>query len=403
MKKILFAILMLVPFIIIAQPDFSKGISINNHTYSLPLTYGTTGQVLYSVGATGTVGWTSAVGATGSTGVTGVTGATGANGVTGATGSNGAVGATGITGATGAVGATGATGVFSGSAWLTTGNTGATGSGAYYIGTNDNVSFIIKTNNIFAVAVDSSNGRVGINERLPKAMLEVKEAASVYSGTVPVAYFGGGNKLNIAVVGDATFAGSIALPSENIGIYGTADGHTAGHNYAGYFGAGNVYMANNLGINTLTPLEKLQVSGGGTMSDYYTTIYNKKMHDNADDTLFSFVISTDSAMTAVVNFGYRNNDNTDRQSRSGTYNISTCIKVGSESGYQFTSSAVEHLTSGTLAETLSVNYVQATSTIYVIVKYNSSLSVTSADTFLNFTIVNITGVKTTLTFYNYNY
>ena len=73
-------------------------------------------------GITGITGATGAQGATGITGITGATGATGSNGATGATGSAGATGTQGVTGSTGA---TGATGTFSGSAWLTAGNTGS--------------------------------------------------------------------------------------------------------------------------------------------------------------------------------------------------------------------------------------------------------------------------------------
>ena len=54
------------------------------------------------------------------------------------------------------------------------------------------------------------------------------------------------------------------------------------------------------------------------------------------------MINADSAMTANISFGYRNNDGTNRQSRTGTYNLAASIKVGDETGYQFTATAVEH-------------------------------------------------------------
>jgi hypothetical protein len=134
-------------------------------------------------------------------------------------------------------------------------------------------------------------------------------------------------------------------------------------------------------------------------SDIFLLIANKQMHDNANDTLFSLVIGSDSAFSCNMQFNYRNNDGTDQQTRSGFYNIAVSIKTGSEAGYQFTSSsAVEHLTGGsTLAETLSVDYVQATSTLYVIAKYNSSLTPTTNK--LNYSVLGASGVKTVITPY----
>lgn len=75
----------------------------------------------------------------GASGLIGPTGATGADGPTGVTG---ATGADGITGATGATGADGAL-----NAWGLDGTTGAADS-IYWFGTNNNVGFDIKTNNI---------------------------------------------------------------------------------------------------------------------------------------------------------------------------------------------------------------------------------------------------------------
>jgi hypothetical protein len=345
MKKVIIIILLLLPFIGISQPDFSKGISINKHTYSLPLTYGTTGQVLYSVGATGTVGWTSVVGTTGATGSTGTTGSTGVTGVTG------------VTGTFGATGATSNTLRYDGSNWVT------------------------------SSLLQNTSTEVTLKEG----------AGAVYSGvTKPLMYIGTTTP-RIALFSDASNNSSITIPTNtSYGALCYGDGSDS---------ISASFMNGRVGVNTLTPQEKLQVSGGGTMSDFYTTIYNKKMHDNANDTLFSFVINADSAMAAVVNFSYRckNTATNIRHSKAGLYNIAASIETGSEGVYQFISSAVEHLPSGTLAETLSIDYVQATSTVYIIVKYNSSIDPTSANNSINFTITSISGVKTTLTFYNYNY
>ena len=133
---------------------------------------GTTGVtgVAGVTGATGAIGVTGATGAVGATGIAGVTGATGVTGAIGATGVTGVTGAIGATGVTGAIGATGATGpnwtitsnnfnangtqnivtsipstiTSTNGAWLTTGNSTLT-AGTNYIGTNDNVDFIVKT------------------------------------------------------------------------------------------------------------------------------------------------------------------------------------------------------------------------------------------------------------------
>jgi collagen type VII alpha len=103
-------------------------VTINN-AYTLPITDGTSGQVLQTNGS-GTVSWSSVVGPSGANGATGATGdmgAIGTNGTTGATGDIGATGANGVTGATGADGVTGATGP-TGEDSSVPGPTGPTGS-----------------------------------------------------------------------------------------------------------------------------------------------------------------------------------------------------------------------------------------------------------------------------------
>lgn len=64
---------------------------------------------------------------------------------------------------------------------------------------------------------------------------------------------GGGNGENIGVQGEATGA------TTNKGIVGRAFGGT--NNWAGYFENGNVYIQNNLGINTTSPAHPLHVEG----------------------------------------------------------------------------------------------------------------------------------------------
>lgn len=87
-------------------------------------------------------------------GITGVAGATGAMGTTGTTGQMGSTGSTGPTGADGAL-----------NAWSLTGNTG-TNSTINFIGTTDDVSLRIRTNNTEKMIVDSI-GNVGIGTSSP--------------------------------------------------------------------------------------------------------------------------------------------------------------------------------------------------------------------------------------------
>lgn len=100
-------------------------------------------------------------------GITGNTGATGTIGNTGAVGSTGMIGVTGATGTTGADGAL--------NAWSLNGNTG-TSSTTNFIGTIDDVSLRIRTNNTERVMVDSI-GNVGIGTSTPatNARLAIKD------------------------------------------------------------------------------------------------------------------------------------------------------------------------------------------------------------------------------------
>ncbi len=131
------------------------GLTGNNGSAGLAGITGVTGVQ----GATGTTGLTGAVGATGPTAI-GAVGATGGVGPTGIGGSGalGPQGAVGVTGATGLVGATGPTGIATNgatgptgansslNAWSLFGNAG-TNPGPNFVGTTDNVAFLIATNN----------------------------------------------------------------------------------------------------------------------------------------------------------------------------------------------------------------------------------------------------------------
>ncbi len=155
---------------------------------------GTTGRT-GSTGITGSVGFTGAVGITGATGSVGSTGQTGSIGITGytgavgATGSTGSTGTAGITGATGAAGligvtgASGATGADLGTHWTITGNAG-TVAGTNFIGTNDNIDFVVKTNTLEQMRVTSS-GNIGIGTALPNSSAKVDISSTSQGFVMP--------------------------------------------------------------------------------------------------------------------------------------------------------------------------------------------------------------------------
>lgn len=84
----------------------------------------------------------------------------GTTGATGITGPTGAKGATGATGSTGETGSTGATGTFSGSAWLTAGNTGLV---TPVLGTLDAVDVPVYSNNL-QLASFNQDGSIAIGD-----------------------------------------------------------------------------------------------------------------------------------------------------------------------------------------------------------------------------------------------
>ncbi len=157
-------------------------------------------------GATGPQGLPGTPGATGPQGLPGTPGVTGPTGVQGPQGIQGMPGPTGPQGDTGPQGGPGATGptgpvwtisdliynangtlsllttypqglTTTAGAWLTTGNSG-TNAATNFIGTTDNVDWVVKTNNLERIRVLNS-GNVGINITAPTTHLEVLNTASI--------------------------------------------------------------------------------------------------------------------------------------------------------------------------------------------------------------------------------
>ena len=222
-----------------------------------------------SGGITGATGATGATGNTGATGITGATGDTGNNGITGATGSDGvqgATGATGITGDTGAVGETGATGPtgsFSGSAWLTNGNTGLPG-GSFF-GTTDALNLLFKVNNHQSGLIDFTDYNTGFGyEALTHVSLGAGGNTAVGAESLVLNTSGGDNTgvgfgtLELNTTGSAnTAVGLSALTYNTIGYFNTSVGwssmqqNTTGHrNVALGYGAlqFNTTGNSNIGI-----------------------------------------------------------------------------------------------------------------------------------------------------------
>jgi hypothetical protein len=212
-----------------------------------------------ATGATGPAGPAGAPGAvgpagpTGPIGLTGPAGATGATGATGAVGPAGPTGATGATGATGPIGATGPAGPSwtlasvtynangtitvngtagsggpissTNAAWTTLGNSGTVVT-TNFLGTTDNVSLAIRTNNLERMRV-FNNGTVGVNNIAPLA-------GDLFTVTA--------NAANpFAIVGETNFNG--------IGVYGTTNAASASNfssvqgEYVGTGGGSGVYGA----------------------------------------------------------------------------------------------------------------------------------------------------------------
>lgn len=337
---------------------------------------GATGAgVTGATGATGIAGPTGATGATGLSGIglngaTGATGPTGAMGIAGVTGATGATGATGVTGAgiqgpTGSTGATGPTGP-SGSlwtitnfnfnpdgtinfattypqninttaaAWLTTGN-GGTNPATNFIGTTDNVDWIIRTNNIPRIRVTNA-GLVGVNVTAPVAQLEVSSGTGngVYGhsnntgaylgyesnfsfGINPVSnVLGAGvyatnpaagyTSMYAQTTGAADIAASVQYSTVWIGNYTLVDNPLAS-NPMGLYAQLNPTNPNSTG---LTPFNRIQTAIWGHNSRALNTnpgwctggLFTGGIAGNAEDAngLMSFAVGPSSGIQPTSNY-----------------------------------------------------------------------------------------------------
>ena len=130
-------------------------------------------------GPTGPAGSASTIGPTGDTGPTGIAGTAGATGVTGPTGPSWSI-STLVLNPNGTLNITTSSPqslTTTAGAWLTTGNTG-TVAPANFIGTTDNIDWVMKTNSVERARIKNS-GKFIVNSTTPAAT----DVFSVYAGT----------------------------------------------------------------------------------------------------------------------------------------------------------------------------------------------------------------------------
>lgn len=204
-------------------------------------------------------------GGTGATGPSGNDGATGSTGVAGLAGPTGDTGPTGIAGVAGATGVTGPTGpnwtisaltlnpngtlnltttapqtlTTTAGAWLTTGNAG-TVAPANFIGTTDNIDWVMKTNSAERSRI-KSNGQVIVNNITPLATDVFSVYSGTYAGTITAG--AGTNAISGYSAGDNN-AGVVGVNSTGAGAGVFGNANTA--NATGVLGinSGNLVVAN---------------------------------------------------------------------------------------------------------------------------------------------------------------
>ncbi len=223
-----------------------------------------------ATGAQGPTGPTGPTGANGANGATGAQGPTGANGAQGPTGPTGANGTNGATGSQGPTGATGPTGSFTTNAWLILGNAGTTPA-TNFIGTTDNQSFVVRTNNNERMRV-LNTGQVAVNSTTTFANSTFFSAAGGNNNAVDGSAAGTGD----AVYGQQTGTGNGVRGLTNntgrgvIGIHiGAAGGYgvqgqSSGTTALGVFGIVTNAAGTGAGVQGQTAGNGVGVAGFST-------------------------------------------------------------------------------------------------------------------------------------------
>jgi microcystin-dependent protein len=158
-------------------------------------------------------------------------------------------------------------GIGTGNAWELLGNTG-TNAATNFIGTTDAQDLVFKTNGIENVRVLNTNGNVGIGTNAPIARTHIYEPTG-FAGTVNPLRIG----LNVEIPPQSSngyyiFKGSGgSLLNAGI-VYGLGldlnpTATTTGTRYGVYIeNETQNYFSNNVGINTTTPANKLEITHG---------------------------------------------------------------------------------------------------------------------------------------------
>ncbi len=168
--------------------------------------------------------------------------------------------------------------------WKVKGNSG-TQSNTNFLGTTDNVSLRVRTNNVERMVVDS-NGKVGIGQAIPSKLVHVSAGTLLASGTT--SSIGGIELIPRAV--NTNGGGRIYFREDNDELFGFSVGYNGGNggneilnwpantfniashssNATGIVRFTIERISGNTGIGTTTPTAKLHVVGDGNTNANYT-------------------------------------------------------------------------------------------------------------------------------------
>ncbi|MGB3948221.1 MAG: hypothetical protein WBM13_09555, partial [Bacteroidia bacterium] len=146
--------------------------------------------------------------------------------------------------------------------WSLTGNAG-TVAGTNFIGTTDNVDWVVKTNNIENVRVTNA-GRVGIGTSAPSSKLDVEGGVSVGAN-----YSGASAAPTNGMIVEGSIGVGTTSPSSKLDVEG---GVSIGVAYSGSSAAptNGAIIEGSVGIGTNTPASKLDVEGGAAVGAGYS-------------------------------------------------------------------------------------------------------------------------------------